>query len=346
MIHASPFLTLALLFALALAAAGDGDALAAAPVPGSPADPANARAKAMLDAIPATVGVPHVYRTVGERQLRLWVYDADTARAADSTTKPATKPATQPAPRPAILFVHGGGWVHGTPTLFELHARHFAARGMVAVTIEYRLTSLPGVSVFDCVADTKAAVRWVRSHAIELGVDPKRVAIAGDSAGGHLAACAAYIPGLEAEGQDLNVTSRPDAVILYNPIVDTVPPQGWDLARFGGPGGKLAAPRARELSPIHHVQRGDPPGPPALLLHGVADTVTPIANTDRFVTALKERGDKPSYFRLEGQNHAFVLRGYGSDFVVAASIAETDGFLQKLGYLPPPQTRVERLESR
>lgn len=306
---------------------------------------ANARAAAWLDAIPAIAGDSRIYRTFGERVLRLNIYRPPAASSEKATETSGTKGPVATAPaatrpgvtgRPAILFIHGGGWGAGKPALFEPHARYFASRGLVAVTVEYRLTSEPGVTVFDCVADTKGAVRWVRAHAEELGVDPNRVAVAGDSAGGHLAASLNLIPGLEAPGEDLKIPSRPDAAILYNPIVDLLPPEGWDLAKRNGESGKLIAGRAREISPIHHIRREDPPAPPMLLIHGRADTVTPIANSDRFAQLLRERGDAPDYNRLNGQNHAFILRGYGPEAVVAAGLFATDRFLQGLGWLRGP----------
>jgi acetyl esterase/lipase len=107
--------------------------------------------------------------------------------------------------RPAILCLHGGAWAGWKPgsdwrtfdgSVFAEHARYFARRGLVAATISYRHVLRPreagfeqGPSLFDLVEDCRSAVRYLRQHAAELGIDPQRIAVIGDSAGGHLAAC-------------------------------------------------------------------------------------------------------------------------------------------------------------
>ena len=100
--------------------------------------------------------------------------------------------------RPAIVFFFGGGWNGGTPKQFEPHCQYLAQRGMVAITAEYRVKSRNKTSPFECVADGKSAVRFVRANAAKLGVDPKRVAAGGGSAGGHVAAATGNCPELEA----------------------------------------------------------------------------------------------------------------------------------------------------
>lgn len=114
------------------------------------------------------------------------------------------EPAT--TPRPAIVFFFGGGWVGGTPAQFFPHCRHLASRGMVAVPEEYRVRNTHGTTPFECVADSKSAVRWLRARADELGVDPSRVAAGGGSAGGHVAACTALVPGLDDPSEDLGIS--------------------------------------------------------------------------------------------------------------------------------------------
>ena len=99
--------------------------------------------------------------------------------------------------RPAIVFFFGGGWNGGTPKQFEPHCQYLARRGMVAITAEYRVKSRNKTSPFECVADGKSAVRFIRANAAKLGVDPKRVAAGGGSAGGHVAAATGNCPELE-----------------------------------------------------------------------------------------------------------------------------------------------------
>ena len=76
----------------------------------------------------------------------------------------------------AIVFFFGGGWVGGTPKQFFPHCTYLASRGMVAISAEYRVKDRHGVTPLECVLDGKSAVRWVRAHASELGIDPTLIA--------------------------------------------------------------------------------------------------------------------------------------------------------------------------
>lgn len=182
-------------------------------------------------------------------------------------------------PRPAIVFVHGGGWRGGTKKHFSRQAAYLASRrGLFAVCCEYRLS---GEAVFPaCLHDIKCAVRWVRSKADERSIDPERVAIAGGSAGGHLAAMVATTAAVkEYEGDGHNdQPSHVNCCIPHNPALDLV-----DLAERRGPaespvtdliGASVAdAPeRFRDASPFH---RAGGETPPMLLLHGEDDQTIP-----------------------------------------------------------------------
>lgn len=116
------------------------------------------------------------YKTVGDTKLNLYVFSPSAPKNA-----------------PAIVFFFGGGWKSGTPQQFETQCRELAKRGMVAITADYRDESRHRVKPTQCVADARSAMRWVRAHSKELGVDPQRIAAGGGSAGGHLAACTAFI---------------------------------------------------------------------------------------------------------------------------------------------------------
>ena len=121
--------------------------------------------------------------------------------------------------RPAIVFFFGGGWTNGTVKQFEPQATYLASRGMVAARADYRVKSRHGVTPEECVEDAKSAVRWLRQNAAKLGIDPDRIVAAGGSAGGHIAACTALDPGLEAEGEDPKISSKPNALVLFNPVL-------------------------------------------------------------------------------------------------------------------------------
>ncbi len=144
-----------------------------------------------------------------------------------------TPPTGPAAMRPAVVFFFGGGWTTGTPLQFYTECRHFAAQGDVAITADYRISSThAGATAFDSVADAKSAVRDLRSHATELGIDPQRIVAAGASAGGHLAAAAALLPGLDDPSDDPTVSARPDALQLWYPVIDNGP-TGYAYSSFG-----------------------------------------------------------------------------------------------------------------
>lgn len=147
------------------------------------------------------------YKTVGDVTLKLHVFEPTGLKTNDH--------------RPAIVLFFGGGWAGGDPKQFFQQARALADLGMVAFSANYRVKSRNQTTPFECVKDAKSAIRWVRAHAAELGVDPNRIVAGGGSAGGHIAACTGLIAGSEEAGENLKISSRPNAMILFNPVLDT-----------------------------------------------------------------------------------------------------------------------------
>jgi acetyl esterase/lipase len=119
-----------------------------------------------------------------------------------------------PPERPAIVFFFGGGWRQGTVEQFVPQCRHLASGGMVALAADYRVRGRHGTTPLEAMADARSAIRWARTGHAELGIDPDRIAAAGGSAGGHIAACAALIPTPAEPGEDGGVRAEPDALVL------------------------------------------------------------------------------------------------------------------------------------
>ncbi|MGB8167749.1 MAG: alpha/beta hydrolase [Chthoniobacteraceae bacterium] len=254
------------------------------------------------------------YKEVGDVKLNVWIFEpADKAAA-------ATK-------RPAIVFFFGGGWTSGSPAQFEKQCRHFASRGMVAITGDYRVASRHGVKPVECVADAKSCLRWVRRNADRLGIDPARIVASGGSAGGHLAAAVATLPGLDASGEDTSVSAVPNALVLFNPALVLAPRPGTELKGFES---KTSAERfgcePTAISPIDHVRAGVPP---TLILHGRADTTVPFASAEAFAAEMKKAGNRCDLVGYEGQPHGFFNAAKFDE-----TLAEADRFLISLGYLP------------
>lgn len=118
---------------------------------------------------------------------------------------------------PAILLFHGGGWVAGSPDWTFASAERYAALGLVAVSVQYRL-STGGITPREALEDVCDAFSWTRAHAESLAIDPRRIAASGVSAGGHLAAAAATIGCGSADGA--YGTGGPDALVLWSPALD------------------------------------------------------------------------------------------------------------------------------
>ena len=252
------------------------------------------------------------YRKVGETELKVWIFE------------PAQKSGK---PLPAIVFFFGGGWVGGSPTQFEPQSRHLAGRGMVAIVADYRVKTRQDAKPADCVSDAKACVRWVRANASRLGIDPERIAVGGGSAGGHLAASTATVPGLDDAKDDKSVSCLPNALVLFNPGTVMAPFPGLDLKGFGAGLDKAKfGCEPTEISPLHHVKKGTPP---TIIFHGKADTTVPYSTVEKFAEVMKTAGNRCELIGYEGQPHGFFNKAK-----YAETLAATDAFLVSLGYLP------------
>ncbi len=272
---------------------------------------------------PQIEGERHVYKQVGETQLNLWVLRGEAASS------------------PAIVFFFGGGWSAGTPEQFLPQARYLAARGMTAVVADYRVAARQQVRAVSCVEDAKSAVRWLRSHAAELGIDPQRICAAGGSAGGHIACCTALIEGLDAAGEDVAISSVPNALALFNPAVMLAPLPGAELSESETQ--KLQSLASRTgvdpvlISPIHHVRPGMPP---TVIFHGNADSTVSIATVAEFEKRMVDAGNRCELKRFAEAPHGFfnLREGRGRNGERQRewhlrTLRQLDVFLTSLGWL-------------
>ena len=258
-----------------------------------------------------------VYKTVGDTQLHLHIF----------------RPTKQRTKAPAIVFFFGGGWRSGTPAQFEQQCRYLASRGMVAMTAEYRIRNMHGTLATACVADGKSAVRWIRANAKRLGVDPGRIAAAGGSAGGHVAACTGVIAGFEGKGEDGKISSVPNAMVLFNPPCVLAPvPARKDFLNAEN----IVSLRERmgvapvELSPWHHVRKGLPP---TLVLHGEEDPTVKFWTAKVFVEKMQLSNNAAELAAYPGEAHGFFNYGRGGNRMFIATMRRTDEFFVKLGWL-------------
>lgn len=247
-----------------------------------------------------------VYKKIGGRELRLDVFQPEGWQASDQ--------------RACFITIHGGGWTGGVPQRMYPFADHYAKLGLVGISVQYRLHSAKtGVSVFDCVKDARSAVRYVRTHASELGVDPQKLIVSGGSAGGHLAVATALFDAVNEDGEDARISTTPNALVLLFPVIDTSA-EGYGHEKIGD--------RWQELSPAHNVRAGLPP---TITFHGTGDTVTPFKGAQMFHDAMLKVGNRSELVIHEGGMHGYLMR---TQPLFDECLARTDAFLASLGLLP------------
>ena len=241
-----------------------------------------------------------VFGKGGERELTL------------NLTRPRQSP---PGDMPAVVFIHGGGGVGGNKESYHSFMFHLSQRGVVCITMEYRLAPRDRFPAH--LEDVKCAVRWLRAHAKEYRVDPARIMAFGDSAGAFLAALlgvTAGQPQWEGQGGHAEQSSAVCAVVGISGIYDLalgyqnsvhLRPQEGEAVRnmlkavLGGNPQQMPE-RYRDASPINQVNRNSPP---MMLVHGTADELIAIEQSERFAEKLKEAGVPAELLRIESGAH-------------------------------------------
>ena len=218
---------------------------------------------------------------------------------------------------PTIVFFFGGGWTGGSMTQFEPHALHFAAKNMIAVLVDYRVKSRHNTSPFESVKDAKSAIRYLRQHSEALGVDANRIVASGGSAGGHLAAACFTNESLNESTDDLIISPKPNALVLFNPVIDNGK-DGYGFERIGE--------AYITFSPIHNVKKGFPP---TIFFLGTNDKLIPVSTGQNFKQKIEEVGSRCDLFLFDNQPHGF----FNKEPFLSETIAKTDSFLLSLNYI-------------
>lgn len=248
-----------------------------------------------------------VYKKVGTSELELHVFEAKNVQHTHAKT-------------PAIVFFHGGGWVGGKPSLMYDQADYFSKQGILVISVQYRLQSTHATPPLVSLMDAKSAFRWVRSHAERLNIEPTQIAAGGGSAGGHLAAALATIEGFDDHRDDVDISTQPSALILFNPVIDNGPT---------GYGYNRVKPYWSEFSPLHNIKKGHPP---TIIFFGTDDKFVPVETAQAYQRAIKDHGGLAELYLYEGHQHAFFNRNksVGS---FRDTLLKSHVFLNSIGFI-------------
>ena len=261
-----------------------------------PSGAAGLRGQAAAGGFRALRDLPYV--ADGHERQRLDLYLPNEPAAADA--RPG---------RPLVFWLHGGGWEAGGKQ--DCPATALVGRGYVVASVGYRLSSQ---AVYPAqIEDCKAAVRWLRAHAGEYGIDPARLGVWGASAGGHLAA----LLGTTAGTRRFDVGANLDQSSAVQGVLDWFGPT--DFLRWGDPpaeeildasytaiarllGGTVRAHEelARSASPLYFV---DPRSAPFLIVHGDRDATVPVQQSEELHAALRKAGVESTLRVLPGAEH-------------------------------------------
>ncbi len=188
---------------------------------------------------------------------------------------------------PAIVYFTGGGWVAGDVYGQIPNPAWFRDHGIIGIEADYRVKSRHGTTPIECIQDAKSAIRYVRQHSKELGIDPNKIIAAGGSAGGHLAATT-FLDGGDIPGENLKISSKPNAIVMHNPVLG----EGFGKEFFD------AHP---EFSPILHVEKG---WPPTILSNGTKDKTTPFEYAEKFTRLMKAAGNTCELIPIKDADHS------------------------------------------
>lgn len=246
-----------------------------------------------------------VYKQIDSTVLNMYVYSP---KHIDATKK-----------HPAIVFFFGGGWNEGSIKQFEPHAQYFAKRGLVCFLVDYRVKNRHLTTPFESLKDAKSAMRFVRENSEKFHIDISKIIASGGSAGGQLAAATALIEDYNEDSDNLSISCKPNALVLFNPAIDNGP-AGVGYDRIGE--------AYKEFSPLHNIKKG---APPTIIFLGTKDNLIPVEAATYYEMVMKKVGSSCELLLYEGKEHGFF--NYKKFENYKKTIFETDTFLQSLGYL-------------
>jgi len=219
-------------------------------------------------------------------------------------------------PAPLLVFIHGGAWAHGKRSDYLTYLIPFAQQGYITATVSYRLVNDSINTYPACAEDIRDAVQWFFQNGEKYGYNPDKIALIGGSAGGHLSLLGAYGWHPFAEKQDSVAAPlhKIKAVVdIYGPFDLTTPYSQTQrlVTRFIGHSYKERPELYREASPMTFLDKTDPP---TLILHGTADNLVPISQSDTLKARLDRLGIPNVYCRVPGWPHTMDIGQRVNDY--------------------------------
>lgn len=227
-------------------------------------------------------------------------------------------------PKSVAAFFFSSGWDNGQVSQFAPHCVYFASRGMLTVAFDYRVSTRNGGGPLQAMADARSAIRWLRLNAVELGINPGKIVGIGGSGGGHAVASCALLNGFDDPGDALDINPVPNALVLFNPVIDTSK-SGFGLDRF---------PDASTAKAANLIRAIRPGLPPTLIMHGTGDRVVPFQGSYEFAKKASKKKNQCRLIEFEGQGHGFF--NFNLSFErYEATLMPMDEFLVELGMIEP-----------
>jgi acetyl esterase/lipase len=259
---------------------------------------------------------PYVFKKVGDVELRLHVVKPKDWKSTDK--------------RACLVTFFGGGWTSGTPARSITYAKWAAKNGLVGVAPDYRTRNRFNTQPEDCVADGRAAVRWIQDHSMELGIDPAKIVAQGSSAGGHVAAWTAIPDAVTPDAASDPVPNPvPMGLILLWPVTDT------GANGYGGP--KRFNNDEARANNLSVTGRMPAKMPPTLVFHGTADKTVKFENSQAFTGKMKANGNLCDLIKFADAPHSpnSIQEGEKGKIVKTKIEEESLKFLEKLGLVSP-----------
>ena len=255
------------------------------------------------------------YKKVGGMELTAYMFYTEASQQKNDNT--------------AIALFHGGGWVFGDPSEFFEACRRYARKGYVTFSFQYRLSRnddgtypKPGITPVESTKDARSAIRWLRENAESLKINPDKIVVGGQSAGGQLALATALIDSVNESTDNLKFSPAPNAILLYSSNVNTM--EAWiDM---------LLGDRREEIwsiSPFHNLKKGMPP---VIEFRGDEDDQVLPYTVEMFKAKMLKLGNYYEEYLYPGMKHYLAPdnKKYATYFDEEI-LEKTDAFLKKFG---------------